>query len=266
MYYVWVSVNFGYPIVQTHIHDEYSTWWPCRDRFWGLPELTVNICEQSSKAPRKHYGASHVRIEKKVIIARFFVTQLKASFDFLPDLSIEEKACWFSCWKLQFRCLTFSNWHEGFGPQKQHTYTLKVMSSLSIESKVHENNLHISNILNTWIKLTYIKYIQIHHSNLTAVSTVQAINRFFHHGGLSHIGLHMASPLHRLGNITRPRGPFPVQTQVRAPGIKTMTLTAKVIHTAGLRLQEIRTLRPTMTNYSFMKWMIIIIFLMNRHE
>ena len=29
-----------------------------------------------------------------------------------------------------------------------------------------------------------------------------------------------APPLHRVGNITRPRGPFPVQTQVRAPGIK----------------------------------------------
>ena len=246
------------------------TWWvqymlAMQGSVWGLPELTVNICEQSSKAPRKHYGASHVRIEKKVIIARFLLPSSRLLL--IPAGPVHwRKSMLISCWKLQFRCLTFSNWHEGFGPQKQHTYTLKVMSSLSIESKVHKNNLHISNILNTWIKLTYIKYIQIHHSNLTAVSTVQAINRFFHHGGLSHIGLHMASPLHRLGNITRPRGPFPVQTQVRAPGIKTMTLTAKVIHTAGLRLQEIRTLRPTMTNYSFMKWMIIIIFLMNRHE
>jgi hypothetical protein len=147
------------------------TWWVHDDHAGIGLRLTWVDCEhlrtilQSPKKTlrgltRAHWKESHHRT--------LFVTQLKASFDSCRTCPLKKKHV-ISCWKWQFRCLTFSNWHEGFGPQKQHTSTLKVISSLSIEDKVHENNLHISNILKTWIKLTYIKYIQIHHSNLTAV-------------------------------------------------------------------------------------------------
>lgn len=37
------------------------------------------------------------------------------------------------------------------------------------------------------------------------------------------------------GNITPPSGPFPVRIHVRATGMNSNTLTARVIHTAGLK-------------------------------
>ena len=39
------------------------------------------------------------------------------------------------------------------------------------------------------------------------------------------------------GNITPPSGPFPVRIHVRATGMNSNTLTARVIHTAGLRFE-----------------------------
>lgn len=42
------------------------------------------------------------------------------------------------------------------------------------------------------------------------------------------------------GNITPPSGPFPVRIHVRATGMNSNTLTARVIHTAGLRFELFR--------------------------
>ena len=134
-----------------------------------------------------------------------------------------------------------ASWLGGCHQLKEQNVCARCILCILYVLSTRACNIHI----NCHTFIFYIKYIQIH-SNWTAVY-VQAVHLSLHHGGLSHIGLHpLVFPL---GNITRPKGPFPVQTQVRAPGIKTMTLTAKVIHTAGLRQEILGLQGSTIHNY-----------------
>jgi hypothetical protein len=71
-----------------------STRWPCRDRFEAYLSWLWTSANNPPK-PQENTTGPHTCTLKRKSSSHAFCYPAKGFFWFLPDLSIEEKACWF---------------------------------------------------------------------------------------------------------------------------------------------------------------------------